>query len=210
MERISYRTIAGPVQARVEERRSVFECWLRRVGDEQEARAVVEQARATHWQAGHHCSAFVLGPDGALTRSSDDGEPSGTAGQPMLEVLTGAGLSDVVAVVTRWFGGTLLGTGGLVRAYSEAVRRGLAQAVVQQRELRQVATIEVGHGEAGRVEHELRARGVTVLEVRYAAQVALDLAVPAADVDRLADGVAEATQGRARLALGPRQWVDVP
>ena len=84
--------------------------------------------RAQHWDARHHCSAFVLGPRSELQRSSDDGEPAGTAGAPMLEVLRGAGVSDVAAVVTRWFGGTLLGAGGLVRAYGDAVRAALAEA----------------------------------------------------------------------------------
>ncbi len=111
-----YRTVARPSVAEVEVKRSRFSCRLERVSDEAAARAVVEEERRVHWDARHHCSAFVLGPSGEVQRSSDDGEPAGTAGAPMLEVLVGAGLSDVVAVVTRWFGGVLLGAGGLVRA----------------------------------------------------------------------------------------------
>ena len=109
VEPTTLRTVAAPVVVSLEEKRSVFECWLRPVDDETAARAVVEEARTTHWDARHHCSAFVLGPGGTTVRSNDDGEPAGTAGMPMLEVLTGAGLTDVVAVVTRWFGGVLLG-----------------------------------------------------------------------------------------------------
>src|SRR5699024_8268510 len=105
-----YRTIRGPVTAAIEQQRSVFQCRLERVADDPAARAMVEHARSTHWDARHHCSAWVLGPQGTLTRSNDDGEPSGTAGAPMLEALTHSGFSDVAAVVTRWFGGTLLGT----------------------------------------------------------------------------------------------------
>src|SRR5690606_33095353 len=105
---------AADGEAEIEVKRSRFLCTLRRVGTEADARAVVEEMRRQHWDARHHCSAFVLGPDGALQRSSDDGEPAGTAGAPMLEVLRGHGVSDVVAVVTRWFGGVLLGAGGLV------------------------------------------------------------------------------------------------
>ena len=196
MSLASYRTLARPVVATVEERRSVFECWLRRVEDEAAARAVVEEARATHADARHHCSASVLGPDGAVVRSSDDGEPGGTAGAPMLEVLTGTGLTDVVAVVTRWFGGTLLGTGGLVRAYSEAVRA----AVLEAEALTRVRVVEVdvraGHDLAGRLEHDLRARGVTVLGARYAEQVTLRVQVPGAGSD-LPGLLAELTSGRA-------------
>src|SRR5690606_2168418 len=190
-----YRTIRGPVTASIEERRSVFECWLRRVGSEEEARAVVDEARAVHWDARHHCSAWVLGPDAGLTRSNDDGEPSGTAGTPILEALGHSGFSDVVAVVTRWFGGTLLGTGGLVRAYGDAVRAALAEAQPLQRELRQLATLEVGHADAGRVEHDLRASGVVVTDVAYGASVILHVAVPVGDRAATSERVARLTGG---------------
>lgn len=168
MEPTSYCTVAAPVVASIEERRSVFECWLRRVEDEASARAVVEEARSAHWDARHHCSAFVLGPEGALVRSNDDGEPAGTAGTPMLEVLTGAGLSDVVAVVTRWFGGTLLGTGGLARAYSDATSAVLDVAGVRERVLWRRATVTAPIAEVGSVESRLR-RDTDVLEVDYGA-----------------------------------------
>ena len=124
----SYRTIARDATAEVEDRGSRFLCTLRRVATEDDARALVVALRREHGDARHHCSAFVLGPESAIQRSSDDGEPAGTAGAPMLDVLRGAGLSDVAAVVTRWFGGTLLGAGGLVRAYSDAVRGAVAEA----------------------------------------------------------------------------------
>ena len=127
-----YRTVARSAVAETEVKRSRFLCRVERVESEEAARAVVDRARKEHWDARHHCSAFVLGPDGAVQRSSDDGEPSGTAGAPMLEVLRGREVSDVVAVVTRWFGGTLLGAGGLVRAYGDAVRAGLDAAGVRR------------------------------------------------------------------------------
>ena len=114
-----YLVPAGPGTAEVVVKRSRFLCSVARVASEAEARAVVDRARKKHWDAGHHCSAFVIGPASELQRSSDDGEPSGTAGAPMLEVLRGREVSDVVAVVTRWFGGVLLGAGGLVRAYGD-------------------------------------------------------------------------------------------
>ena len=123
-----FTTLAGPAIAEIEVKHSRFLCELTPVGagdddaSEVAARAVVEAARKQHWDARHHCSAFVLGPQRQVRRSNDDGEPSGTAGAPMLEALVASGLSDVVAVVTRWFGGTLLGAGGLVRAYGDVVR----------------------------------------------------------------------------------------
>lgn len=212
MEPTTYRTVAAPVEVRTEERRSVFECWLRRVEDEATARAVVDEARSRHWDAGHHCSAFVLGPSAATVRSNDDGEPAGTAGMPMLEALTRAGLSDVVAVVTRWFGGTLLGGGGLVRAYGGAVRAAVEAAEVLTRERVREVDVRAGHDVAGRLEHDLRARGVGISDVRYGAQVTLRLQVPVASAEELPDLLAELTAGSAAPVEGTEGegWLEVP
>lgn len=210
MGRTAYTTVAGPVVATVEDRRSVFECWLRRVDSEEQARAVVEQARATHWDARHHCSAFVLGPGGAVVRSNDDGEPAGTAGMPMLEVLTGAGLSDVVAVVTRWFGGTLLGTGGLVRAYGGAVRAAVDRATVLVRRQLRVLEVRTEPAAAGRMEHELRAQGVEVLDVRWGAgEVRLQVGVVAEQVAQVRSEVGRLTSGTGLVEEVGTRWVDL-
>ncbi|MDO5499160.1 MAG: YigZ family protein [Propionibacteriaceae bacterium] len=204
----SYRTIARAAEVDLEVKRSIFRCRLEHVTDEASARAVIERARAEHWAARHHCSAFILGPDGQTARSSDDGEPPGTAGAPMLEVLRGAELTEVVAVVTRWFGGTLLGAGGLVRAYSEAVREAVAAAGVRRRELQAEFTLALDHAIAGRVESELRARGLTVLDTGYAAMVTLRLGVPDDEADRLNTIVAELTAGSAEAQRVGESWVD--
>jgi uncharacterized YigZ family protein len=201
----SYLTIARTGTAEIEVKRSRFRCHLERIDDETAARAVVERIRKQHWDARHHCSAFVLGPDAAVQRSSDDGEPSGTAGAPMLEVLRGRGVSDVVAVVTRWFGGTLLGAGGLVRAYGDAVRAGLDIAGVRARRLTQRYDVPVAHGDAGRLESELRARGVQVLGVDYVEQALLHVAVVD---DGFVDLLAELTGGAARARHTGQVWVD--
>ncbi|GAA2142806.1 YigZ family protein [Nocardioides koreensis] len=204
----SYLTVARDGEAEIEVKRSRFLCTLARVEDETAARAVVDRLRKQHWAARHHCSAFVLGPEGAVERSSDDGEPAGTAGAPMLEVLRGRGVSDVVAVVTRWFGGTLLGAGGLVRAYGDAVRAGLDVTGTLRRDLVRELTLELGHADAGRVESELRARGVAVLDTTYAGHVTLRLGVPTAEVDRLHAMVAELTGGTAAAVPAGERWVD--
>ena len=203
----SYRVLAHPVTAEIDVKRSRFRCDLTRVENEDEARAVVERARREHWDARHHCSAFVIGPDGRLARSSDDGEPAGTAGAPMLEVLRGAGLSDVVAVVTRWFGGVLLGAGGLVRAYGDAVRAAVDAAAVVDRRLLRLWSVEVPHAEAGRLENELRSRGVTVRGTAYAAAATLTLAAPP-EVD-LVPRVAALTGGAAVPVAVGEDWVDL-
>jgi uncharacterized YigZ family protein len=204
----SYLTVAGYAAAEIEVRRSRFLCRVAPVTSEGAAREVVEQQRRAHWDARHHCSAFVLGPDAAVQRSNDDGEPSGTAGAPMLEVLRGRELSDVVAVVTRWFGGVLLGAGGLVRAYSDAVRAGLDEAGVRERRLVQTFDVAVPHAEAGRLENGLRAHGVAMLGVDYGARATLHLAVPDAEAERLPHLLAELTGGPLEPAPSGRRWVD--
>lgn len=202
----SYGVVARSGSALLEIKRSRFLGTVTRVDSEEAARAVVEAARKEHWDARHHCSAFVLGPDGRVARSSDDGEPAGTAGAPMLEVLRGAGVSDVVAVVTRWFGGVLLGAGGLVRAYGDAVRAALDDAGVVERQLRQLSVISVPHALAGRLENDLRARNLAIRAVSYAGDVALTVAAePGID---LVATVAELTGGAGVVVAGGTDWVD--
>jgi uncharacterized YigZ family protein len=202
-----YRVPAGEGTGEVEVKRSRFLAVCRRVADEDGARAVVDELRRTHHDARHHCSAFVLGPDGALERTSDDGEPAGTAGAPMLEVLRGAGVSDVVAVVVRWFGGTLLGAGGLVRAYGDATRLALEAAGTRERALLHEFLLTLPHGDAARLESELRGRGVEVLEASYDAAVTLRLGLT--DPAPLDGWLAELTSGQAVATPAGHRWVDL-
>lgn len=204
----SYRTLALGTRsvAETEVRRSRFLAVVRRVPDEPAARAMIEQLRVTHRDARHHCSAFILGPEPSTERSNDDGEPSGTAGKPMLEVLRGQGLSDVAAVVVRWFGGTKLGTGGLVRAYAEAVQQALASAsLVTRREVGHYE-LQLSHADAGRVESALRAGEVEVLGVRHGEQAVLELATN--QEAALVSQVRELTAGAASPTKLGTIWVD--
>lgn len=206
-----YTTIARAVQAEIEAKRSRFLCDLVPVASEDEARAVVERARKEHWDARHHCSAFVLGPAADIRRSNDDGEPSGTAGTPMLDVLTGADLTDVVAVVTRWFGGTLLGTGGLVKAYSDAVRAALDEAHLVHYERQVRLTCQVTLADVGRVENALRAAGFVVADVDYATHAAagragLEVAAPSDALGRADAALAELTSGEAAFERVGQTW----
>lgn len=208
----AYATVRGSVAVETEVRRSRFLCVVERVGGgaaEEAARAVVERQRRAHHDARHHCSAFVLGPPPQpVQRSSDDGEPAGTAGAPMLEVLRGAGLSDVVAVVTRWFGGTLLGAGGLVRAYGDAVRAALDEADVVHRSLLVELEVDVPHADAGRIEGELRTRGTRVLGATYAGAVTLRLGVAPEREPALHATLAELSSGALAAREVGRRWVD--
>ncbi|HET8599383.1 MAG TPA: YigZ family protein [Segeticoccus sp.] len=205
----TYRTVAGPGSAETEVRRSRFRCTLERVESEDAARAVLDRCRRAYPDAGHHCSAFVIGPRAELERSSDDGEPSGTAGAPMLEVLRGHGITDVAAVVTRWFGGVLLGTGGLSRAYADAVRAALDTVRIQERQLRQLLEVEADHAVAGRLEHELRLTDATVQDVQYAEHVTFRIAVAPERADQVAATVAALTGGTTTPVPVAEVWVDV-
>ncbi|HET9858542.1 MAG TPA: YigZ family protein [Nocardioidaceae bacterium] len=203
-----YRTVARVGSAEIEAKRSRFLGHVERVATESDARAVVERIRKQRWDARHHCSAFVLGPAGDVQRSSDDGEPSGTAGAPMLEVLRGRDLSDVVAVVTRYFGGVLLGAGGLVRAYSDAVRAALDEAGLVERRLLRLVDVVADHADAGRLENDLRARDVLIRGVDYAERATLHVAVPDGGLAELAGVLAELTGGTAVTEPAGSAWMD--
>lgn len=203
-----YVTLAAPARSEIEVRRSRFVCDVWPASSEAEARDVMERVRSTSRDARHHCTAFVLGPDGTTMRSNDDGEPSGTAGAPMLEVLRGRGLTDVVAVVTRWFGGTLLGTGGLIRAYGDAVSLALDQAVLQRMELREGVVVEVDHATGFRLEHSLRGLvGVEVTTVDYLPDgVRLHVAAAPEAVGEVQRAVAVLTSGTGSMSAGEPSW----
>jgi uncharacterized YigZ family protein len=210
-------TLAVVVDHETVVKRSRFLTRLSPVASSEEAEEVVRRRRKEHWDARHHCVATVLGPQAETRRSSDDGEPSGTAGVPMLEVLHHRRMTDVVAVVTRYFGGVLLGAGGLVRAYSGAVTAALdaadaAGAVLARRALVEV-TLDAPHSDAGRLEHLLREwaadHEAVVLPTRYAGTARLELLVPRATLATLHDAVAAATAGALVPTVGTERVVDV-
>lgn len=160
-----------PVESELSIKRSRFICYLERVHSEDEARAFIDAIRHQHATARHHCTAFRYVEDGDIReRSNDDGEPAGTAGRPMLAVLKGADLVDVCAVVVRYFGGVKLGTGGLVRAYGDAVTSSYNEAQQARRIVKRVPTtlwtVECAIADVGRWESELRGRH-DVVDVLY-------------------------------------------
>lgn len=200
------RVIARDTVHEIEIARSVFRCALTRVADVEAATAVIDGVRREHWTASHHCTALRVGSPGAGTqRSNDDGEPAGTAGVPMLEVLGRREITDVVAVVSRWFGGTKLGAGGLVRAYGHAVSEALDAAGTLRRVRHRELLVAVGHEEAGRLENALRSDGHRVRDVHHGTDVTITVDVPADTTDAFASWLAERTAGTVEaLDVGPR------
>ncbi|WOH16793.1 YigZ family protein [Paenarthrobacter sp. GOM3] len=218
----TYTTLAaGPdVRHELEIRRSRFITVLRRSPDEETARSLVSDLRREFHDARHHCSAFVIGPDRMVQRSSDDGEPSGTAGIPMLEALIKretapqvTDLSDVSVVVVRYFGGILLGAGGLVRAYSESVSSALEAAPMVLRRRLRLCALEVPHAEAGRLENELRGAGYVMAETGYEAKhtiLRLALADNPAEFAAAKGRLASLTAGTIELRPEGTEWIDIP
>ncbi|MGO3151347.1 MAG: IMPACT family protein [Galactobacter sp.] len=214
---LAFTRITAEVEHTIEIQRSVFLTRLVPVADESSAREVIEDQRKAHHGARHHCSAFVLGPDREVQRSSDDGEPGGTAGVPMMQALlqreTASGhrdLTDVVAVVTRWFGGILLGAGGLVRAYSDSVSQALDVATEQRWTRRRQLLLDVPYDQAGKAENVLRRlESASVSGTDYGPR-ALTMTLVADDYyDALAQAEVEVSQalgGTADLRRGEAVW----
>ena len=203
-----YLVPARTASAELVIKKSRFLCTIARVENRDEAVDQVKRARREHHDARHHCSAYVMGADQSVQHSSDDGEPAGTAGAPMLEALVASGLSDVAAVVTRWFGGVLLGSGGLVRAYGDTVRAALVDTERRERRQLEEHLLVLDHTEAGRAESELRLLGVSVLNVEYADQVRLLIGVRPGRAAALLARLSELRGSAVTAELIGTRWVD--
>lgn len=195
-----YRIIFGDKQEvhvdEIVEKKSRFIASIKKVETEEEAVAFINQMKKKYYDARHNCSAFVVGSKKELVRCNDDGEPSGTAGKPMLEVLLGSDIVNVVAVVTRYFGGTLLGTGGLVRAYTDATKAGLGQCQTAIMSLGKKVKIHTDYNTIGKVLYELGQRGLDQEESEYTDVIVLTVIVPIEDVEEFAKKITEISAGK--------------
>ncbi|MDT0328126.1 YigZ family protein [Nocardiopsis lambiniae] len=203
------RTIRRDGEHELEIKRSRFICALARVSDEEAAREFIARRRKEHWNAGHNCTAYVLGDDGGVQRSSDDGEPAGTAGVPMLEVLRHRAMTDTVAVVTRYFGGVKLGSGGLIRAYGNAVSTAIDALGVLERRRLLVVDVHTDYVIGGRLESDLRDSRFHVRDVAYEDRVRVEVALPEEDLSDFEVRLAELTGGKADLEVRGTTVVDV-
>ncbi|MGX7419026.1 YigZ family protein [Carnobacterium gallinarum] len=166
-----YLTIAKDGNYEIEIKKSRFICHLKRITTETEAQEFIQTIKKEHWKANHNCAAYVIGDQNQIQRALDDGEPSGTAGVPMLEVLKKQNLRDVVAVVTRYFGGTKLGAGGLIRAYGKSVSQTLHEIGIVERSLQQEIHLEVAYTASGRLENFLETSAYTIKDILYTENV---------------------------------------
>ena len=195
----SYFTVAGTGEAEIVEKKSRFIAHVIPVTEEKEAIEHIEKIKKQYWDARHNCYAFVLGLDGRIQRYSDDGEPGGTAGMPMLEVLIGEKVKNVLVVVTRYFGGTLLGTGGLVRAYSKSTKEGLMAAGIVERILYRRINVTVSYDLSGKVQYEAMQGGHLAEDTVYAENVCFKLLVRVSYADKFIKDITNATNGRAEI-----------
>lgn len=196
-----YKTVYQGREAEIIEKKSRFIATVQPVHSEEEALAFIESMKKKYWNATHNCFAYVIGEQFQIQRCSDDGEPSGTAGKPMLDVLLGEEIHDAAVVVTRYFGGTLLGTGGLVRAYSGATKAGLEASLVIIKKHGQKLTIETDYTGLGKIQYILGQRGLTILNSIYTDKVVLEVLLPEDDIKPVMDEIREGTNGQAVMEL---------
>lgn len=194
---LPYKILKTGGSGEIVEKKSRFIATLAPVQTEEEAVSFIDAMKKKYWDARHNCSAFVIGERAQLTRCSDDGEPAGTAGKPMLEVLLGGEVRNAAVVVTRYFGGTLLGTGGLVRAYTQAVQAGLDASEIITMQYGTEFQVTTDYNGVGKIQYILGQMGLAVQESEYADIVRLKLLVPYEQCGRLCKEITEATAGRA-------------
>ncbi|MBP3476164.1 MAG: YigZ family protein [Lachnospiraceae bacterium] len=196
-----YKIIEYGGMGEIEEKKSRFIAHVAAVGTEEEALAFIESKKKEYWDARHNCYAYILGEQGQTMRFSDDGEPSGTAGKPILEVLINSGIRNLVVVVTRYFGGTLLGTGGLVRAYTQATQAGLAASKVCTMCYGYGITVLTDYNGIGKLQYLLGQRNIPIEASEYAEQVTIQIKVPYEEKDSLIHEMTEATAGKAEVIV---------
>ncbi|MCD8084561.1 MAG: YigZ family protein [Clostridiales bacterium] len=192
-----YKILYRGGQGELTEKKSRFIATTQPVESEEEAIAFIEAMRKKYWDARHNCSAYVIGGRGQLTRCSDDGEPPQTAGRPILDVLLGEGVRNICIVVTRYFGGTLLGTGGLIRAYSGAAQLGLQNSVIVEKQPGVRLNIRTDYSGIGKLQYLVGQLGLSILDTEYAESVSMTLMVPFDLVDSFTLQVTEKTAGKA-------------
>lgn len=191
------KTVYTGGQGEITEKKSRFIASICPVHSEEEALAFIEKTKKKYWDARHNCYAYILGETQNCMRSSDDGEPQGTAGHPMLDVLTGQQLYDVAVVVTRYFGGVLLGTGGLVRAYSQAVQEGLLHCEIIEKKKGIPVDIVTDYTGLGKLQYMTASRQIIVLDTLYEDQVRMKILLEPAELASFHSEVMDATSGNA-------------
>lgn len=199
---IRHKAVFEAGRGEIVEKKSRFIAHVQAVDSVEEAQEFIEAVKKKYWDARHNCSAFSVGEMNPLTRCSDDGEPGGTAGKPILEVIQGSGIRNIVIVVTRYFGGTLLGTGGLVRAYTEAAKAGIENAVIIEKIPATRMKLFTEYTDLGKIQYILAQNQVTVENTEYTDKVEIRALFPEKEKKALCRALTEGTGGRVHIEDG--------
>ena len=199
---IRHKAVYRGGSGEIVEKKSRFIANIKSVETVEEAQFYIEEMKKKYWDAWHNCSAFSVGTEQVTTRCSDDGEPSGTAGKPILEVISGSGIHNIVVVVTRYFGGTLLGTGGLVRAYTDATRAGIENSDIVEKIPGRRVDIAMDYTDLGKLQYLLAQNEVLTEDTEYTDKVIIHALFPESDKEMLKKKITEATSGRVMTQEG--------
>lgn len=206
----SYLTVSGCGDAEIEIHKSRFIAYVERVETEEAAAAFIAEIKKKHWNATHNCSAYVVGENDQCQKADDDGEPSGTAGKPILEIIKKSRLKDTVIVVTRYFGGIKLGAGGLLRAYGKSASAGLKAVGVTQRQLYTRIGVEIDYTFLGLLENQLRMQDYRIEDKQFTEKIVLIVLEKTGDEEILEQKVMDWTSGQVQLTRGGQVYVDTP
>ncbi|MEK4087406.1 MULTISPECIES: YigZ family protein [unclassified Bacillus (in: firmicutes)] len=204
----SYLTVKETGEHEIVIEKSRFICHLSRAASEEEAQEFIQKIKKQHWNATHNCSAYLIGETDHIQKANDDGEPSGTAGVPMLEVLKKRGLKDTCAVVTRYFGGIKLGAGGLIRAYGKSVSEGLNHIGVTERKLMRIMHTSADYTWLGKIENELRESVFLLKDIHYTDHVEFETYVEEKDKDEFIKWMTELTNGKSKNTEGELTYLE--
>ena len=206
---MQFQTIVEPARGEFHEKKSLFIGQIFPVSTQEEVKGILQAVAKTYPTANHHCYGFVLGEDGMGLGFGDDGEPSGTAGKPILAVLQGAQLTNVVIVVTRFFGGTLLGTGGLVRAYGEGARQAIAAACIVRKVLGKEMSLQVEYSEYQNLQYYLEQQGIDIIHAVFLEQVTVRIVVALEQVAAVTKAIETLTAGKSAIEILGNSWLTV-
>lgn len=208
--RPNYYTVTGYGTNDIYIKKSQFIAYVERVETEDEAIAFIEKIKKKHHDATHNCSAYTVGPKHQIQKANDDGEPSGTAGIPILEVLLKRNLEDTVVVITRYFGGIKLGSGGLIRAYGQSTTRGIDATGVVYREKNDIIGVTIDYTWLGKIENEVRQSTYTIKEIDYTNDVTMYIYVPLEKKESFTEWMTEMTNGQATIATVDTIFREIP
>lgn len=203
-----YYTVKGYGEKEIVIEKSRFIAYVTRAETEQEAQEFIQTIKKKHWNATHNCSAYLIGENDQIQKANDDGEPGGTAGVPILEVIKKKNLKDTVVVVTRYFGGIKLGAGGLIRAYSKSASEGIKAAGVVRRKLMRVMHTKVDYSWLGKLENELRSSVYTIKEIHYLENVEFEVFVEENQTENFIKWMTELTNGQGEISEGDLLYLE--